>query len=281
LADHLAEIEAKGLRLRRDLGEAPLWIDGDRVRMAQVFDNLVANAIRFTDRPGEVAVSARREGGQVAVSVSDSGSGIDPDLLPYVFEPFRQAAQSIDRASGGLGLGLAIVKGVVTLHGGTAKAESAGVGRGAAFTVRLPLTAGPVAESSTPRADPRRQSSRMLIVEDNVDAADLLSDLLTALGHDVVVAYDGESAVKTAKSFAPEVVLCDIGLPGEMNGYDVARALRKEPATQRATLVAVTGYGRPEDASHAAEAGFDAHFTKPVDVASIQRLLPRRSARAG
>lgn len=271
LQDRQDQIENRGLELHTDIDTRECWVGGDRVRLAQVFDNLLANAIKFTRPPGTITLMARCQGDRAVVIVSDTGSGIAPELLPHIFEPFRQAEQSLGRVSGGLGLGLAIVKGLVELHGGTIAVASGAPGVGAEFTVTLPLAAAPERSPERVRGQPR--PSRVLIVEDNVDAADTLRAVLETIGNQVEVAYDGESALTKAHDFDPEVILCDIGLPGGMSGYDLARVLRSEDA--HAFLVAVTGYGRPEDIRHAHEVGFDDHLTKPIALAAIQALLAR------
>ena len=203
----------------------------------------------------------------------DSGEGIEPELLRRVFEAFVQGERSLARTQGGLGLGLALVKGITELHGGTVRAESAGPGAGADFLVRLPLATAPPAEAAprAPEPAPAPRARRVLVVDDNVDAAESLAELVEAFGHEAEVAYDGPSAIEKAHACHPSVVLCDIGLPG-LSGYDVARALRTEIGDD-VTLVAVTGYAQPEDVRRAADAGFDAHVAKPPDPGKLERLL--------
>lgn len=268
IQDRMGQVESRGIEVRTDI-EDDLWLRGDRVHLAQVFDNLLSNALKFTQPPGLITIIARREGEQAIVRIRDTGVGIDPSLLPYIFEPFRQAEQSLGRAAGGLGLGLAIVKGVVEVHGGTVSVASPGPNQGSEFTVCLPLSAAPADQPATSRR--HGGPARVLIVEDNVDAADTLRTVLETIGNEVEVAYDGQSALNTARRFHPDIVLCDIGLPAGMSGYDVARELRASDET--AFLVALTGYGRPEDIRRAHEVGFDAHLTKPIAVAQIQDLL--------
>jgi len=192
--------------------------------------------------------------------------------LPHIFEPFRQGTQTIDRSSGGLGLGLALVKGLVELHEGEIHAWSDGLGQGAVFTLRFPLVQQAAA---TERKPARRGPRRLLVVEDNIDMAELLRDMLMRSGHDVVLAYNGSQALEMARELEPDFVLCDIGLPGGMSGYDLARAIRKETKLRGVFLVALTGYGRPEDRADAEAVGFDAHLTKPVSMTAIQNLLAR------
>jgi CheY-like chemotaxis protein len=216
------------------------------------------------------------------IKVSDTGIGIDPDVLARMFDAFSQADTSLDRARGGLGLGLALVKGLVELHGGEVLAASEGVGRGAEFTIRLPLDVPAAADEPAEGQRPDSQApSRVLVVEDNIDAAQSLRMLLKMSGHQVTVAHDGPTALEAAGSFRPELVLCDLGLPGGMSGYDVARALRQSPETASTSLIALSGYGRDEDRRRSHEAGFDLHLTKPVDFARLRQILasPPRSPR--
>jgi PAS domain S-box-containing protein len=279
IADRVAQIERRGLELRTVFEDLGLWVEGDRVRLAQVFDNLLANAIKFTRAPGAITIAAGRDGdGDAAViKVIDTGAGIEPELLPHVFEPFRQAAQSIDRTEGGLGLGLALVKGLVELHGGTVAAHSGGPGKGAELVLRLPTAA---AAGTRTHVRPQQAGQvRLLVVDDNQDTADMMRDVLETVGHDVAVAYDGPGALAVAREFCPDVILCDIGLPGGMSGHDVARAIRADQARGNVFLVALTGYGRPEDRREAEAAGFDEHLTKPAGLDTIQAMLGRARKR--
>jgi PAS domain S-box-containing protein len=273
--DHRPAFEQAGLGLELDLPELPVWAQGDPTRLAQVLGNLLQNALKFTDRGGKVVVrvvtdEARR---QAVLTVRDTGVGIERDMLPRLFRSFAQADRSLDRSKGGLGLGLALVKGLVELHGGQVHATSEGPGRGAAFTVRLPRQPEPPALAAMPAA-PRRAAKklRILVVEDNRDAADSLQMLLDLFGYDVAVAYSGPAGVEKAKEWRPDVVVCDIGLPG-LDGYDVARELRQDPATAGARMIAVTGYGADEDRRRSREAGFDGHLVKPADPTALQELL--------
>ncbi|MBX9582471.1 MAG: CHASE3 domain-containing protein [Gemmataceae bacterium] len=273
-ADEARAFDAAGVRLALDLPDAPVWVDGDRTRLTQVVNNLLANAAKFTDRGGDAAVGLGVADGAAVLRVRDTGVGIAPDLLPRVFDAFTQADESLDRSRGGLGLGLALVKGVVELHGGSVRAASPGRGGGAEFTVTLPTTAEPVAppaDAPPPEAGAKRRL-RVLIVEDNRDAADSLRMFLELTGSEVAVAYTGPDGVELARRAAPDLVLCDIGLPG-LDGYEVARRIRDEAAGKRPVLVALTGYGEEDDRRRAREAGFDHHFTKPADPAVIERLL--------
>jgi PAS domain S-box-containing protein len=275
LEDQRPAFDRSGLALEADLPEVPVWVNADATRLTQVFDNLLQNAVKFTERGGTVAVRVGADADrQHAVwTIRDTGVGIDPDLLPRLFEPFAQADRSLDRSQGGLGLGLALVKGLVELHGGEVQAASGGPGRGAEFVVRLPVQPEPAAITAMPEGPGRAgKKLRILVVEDNRDAADSLKVLLELYGYDVAVAYTGPAGVKAAKGWTPDVVLCDIGLPG-LDGYGVVRELRRDPATARARMIAVTGYGSESDRERSQEAGFDAHLTKPADPATLQELL--------
>jgi PAS domain S-box-containing protein len=262
------------------LGDEPLWIDGDATRVAQVVTNLATNAAKFTPAGGRIDLSLHRDdSGHAVLEVADTGIGIDAEILPRLFEPFAQADRSLDRSRGGLGLGLALVKGLVELHGGDVAAQSRGPGAGSRFTVRLPLTVAPVRAMV---GDPAvggldRQGKRVLIIEDNVDSAKSLGEVLELEGYRVAVTKSGAEGIARAHEFTPDVVLCDIGLPG-IDGYGVARALRRDPAVASAMLVALTGYAQPEDREKAREAGFDAHLAKPPDLPALQRLLGATSA---
>jgi PAS domain S-box-containing protein len=283
VADGRAAATAAGVELELEVAEAPLPVDGDPTRLAQVLSNLLSNAVKFSERGGRVRVVARADGDDaVQVTVRDQGIGITPELLPDLFRPFVQADRSLDRSRGGLGLGLAVVKGIVELHGGSVTATSAGPGRGAELALRLPRFAGAI-PAAPAREGPSRQGppARVLIIEDNRDAADTLSDALQALGHTALVANGGVEGLTLARESKPDIVLCDLGLPG-MDGFAVARALRAEDATRDLVLVALTGYGREEDRARARAAGFDAHLAKPVGLDDIERLIDNRDeARAG
>jgi PAS domain S-box-containing protein len=270
--DHRAVVEARGVELAVEAPGAPLWIDGDPTRLAQIMGNLLGNALRFTPGGGRISLSVARVGEAAELRVADTGAGIEPELLPRIFEPFTQGAHDLARSQGGLGLGLALVKGLAELHGGTVRAASAGPGRGAELVVSLPLASGAAALPAPPDAAPAHGGRRrVLVVDDNEDAADSLAELLRLLGHAVDVAYDGPSALAHARAEPPDAVLCDLGLPG-MSGYDVARQLRAAGAGG-ARLIAVSGYAQPEDVERALQAGFDAHVAKPPDPRRIDALL--------
>lgn len=275
VADHRAEFDAGRVSLRADAAGGPAWVRGDPTRLAQVLDNLLTNALKFSPEGGGVTVAVATEpiSGRATVAVRDNGVGIEPGMLARLFEPFSQADRTLDRSAGGLGLGLAIVKGLVELHGGRVRAESGGLGLGSVFTVTLPVYAEPPALSDRP-VTPRPAATRLrvLVVEDNRDAADSLRMLLEAYGYLVDVAYTGPDGLRAAERHPPEVVICDIGLPG-LDGYGVAAALRRNPTTAAARLIALTGYGQEEDKRRAKEAGFDEHLTKPADPAALESLL--------
>lgn len=275
IADNRFDLEAAGLTFHAEVPDEPVWMTGDPTRINQVLGNILNNAQKFTDPGGLVTIRLTVDpgGGFAEITVSDTGIGIEPGYLSVVFEAFSQADSSLDRTRGGLGLGLALVKGLVELHGGDVQASSAGVGRGTEFTIRLPLRP---AEASTPPTAPTRSTprlARVLIVEDNVDAANSLYLLLKISGHEVVVAHDGRQAIEKIDTFQPDLVLCDLGLPGDLNGYDLSRILRQRPATAASSLVALSGYGREEDRRRAREAGFDLHLTKPVDFGRLREII--------
>jgi PAS domain S-box-containing protein len=265
-------IEAKRHRVVVELPAPPVVLQADGVRLAQVFANLLHNAAKFTSASGCIRVEAVLQPDQVQVSIADNGIGIAPEVLPSVFDLFTQADQTLDRAQGGLGIGLSLVKTIVRLHGGEARAESAGPGQGSRFTLTLPVAAGapaPALPSALPGA-PRLL--RVLVVDDNVDSVETMALLLESQGHEVHTAVDGPTAIDRAAELQPDVVLLDIGLPG-MSGYEVARALRRQPHPQAMTLVAISGYGRDSDREAAHAAGFDHHLVKPADPERIFEIM--------
>jgi PAS domain S-box-containing protein len=270
--DFRLQMRDRGIRFDVVVPGEQLWADADATRITQAVGNLLHNASKFTRSGGEVVLLLGASAGDAEIRVRDTGAGIDVALLPRVFEVFVQGERTLARTEGGLGLGLALVKGIAELHGGTARAESAGNGQGAEFIVRLPLVEPVLARPDIPvGTQPSTGSRRVLVVDDNPDAAESLADVVRMLGHDVEVAYDGPSAIDKARANAPHVVLCDLGLPG-MTGYEVAKALRATFADGM-QLFAVSGYARPEDVKRALEAGFEAHVAKPLDIAQIERLV--------
>jgi PAS domain S-box-containing protein len=273
--DHRKPLEQSGLAVHLCVPDVPVWITADGTRLSQVLINLLHNAAKFSSRGGSIYVCLQVEDKEqrAVVSVRDTGIGIPAEMLPHVFDTFSQGEQRLDRRLGGLGLGLALVKGIVELHGGGVRAASSGPSCGAEFTFWLPSdpAAKPV-EHRDPCGPLSVKPLRILIVEDNRDAAKTLSLLLRRYGHEVTIAHSGPSAVKAAKQERPDALLCDLGLP-EMDGYEVARTLRQDPALAAVRLIAISGYGYDEDRQRSQAAGFDLHLTKPVDPAELQRLL--------
>jgi signal transduction histidine kinase len=272
--DHVGAIEAAGLTLHPELSDEPVWVAGDRIRLAQVVGNLLTNAVKFTNSGGQITVClvTDTERKEAAVTIRDTGIGIDPEMQRHVFESFAQADRSLDRSQGGLGLGLALVKGLIELHEGEVRVRSRGLGFGSEFTFTLPVeqkTARQERETTVPTPVRAR---RILVVEDNQAAAETLRDLLELSGHTVTVAFSGPAGVEAARRDQPEVVLCDIGLPG-MDGYTVAQAVRSEAATAGARLIALSGYGQEEDRRRSEEAGFERHLVKPVNFEDLEELL--------
>jgi two-component system CheB/CheR fusion protein len=273
-ADHRSIFAARGIELRVAAADGPVWLDADRVRIGQAIANLLVNAAKFTNAGGHVELALRRrDDGEAVLRVSDDGIGIAPEFLGRLFDPFVQASTSLDRTQGGLGLGLALVKGIVELHGGSVEATSEGLDHGATFSIRLPLAAGRSADApATPAPAAHPGSRRVLVVEDNRDAAETLREVMLSVGHEVEVAYDGREGIEKARAFHPDVVLCDIGLP-VVDGYAVARALRADPGLASTYLVALTGYALPEDARRALAAGFDRHLGKPTAIETIEDIV--------
>lgn len=252
----------------------PLYLHADPVRLAQVFSNLIHNACKYSEPEGRITLRAERQGSEVVVSVEDAGIGIEPALLPSIFDMFTQVDRSPDRSQDGLGIGLTLVKTLVEMHGGRVEAHSAGLGRGSRFVVRLPILIDAPAPSVGPQlaaaaARPRR---RILVVDDNRDSAESLALLLQMRGDETQTAFDGLEAVATAATFQPDVVLLDLGLP-KLNGYGACAQMRQQAAGRNLVVVALTGWGQDEDRQKSAEAGFDAHMVKPVNHAALDRLL--------
>jgi PAS domain S-box-containing protein len=278
LASPLLEQRMHRLSVRVPRG---LVVDGDLTRLGQVFANLLTNAAKYTPSGGNVTIVGEEVGTSARVSVRDDGMGIRPEILPRVFEMFVQERQARDRADGGLGLGLAIVRSLVTQHGGSVEARSEGPGRGSELVVEMPLSQGREARAADRVSEPelpRPDGWQVLVVDDNHDAAALLADALGAWGHVVRVAHDGPGALHALQAFTPDVAVLDIGLP-VMDGYELARRIRADTALRGVRLLAVTGYGQAKDRADAAQAGFDAHLVKPVDLASLDAALSRLMAR--
>jgi CheY-like chemotaxis protein/two-component sensor histidine kinase len=266
-------IDEAGHRLELSLPAEPLRIEGDTMRLAQVITNLLNNAAKYTDRGGRILLTARREGSAAVISVRDNGRGISAQMLPRVFDLFAQAAPGHDYSRGGLGIGLTLVRNLVDLHGGSVEARSEGAGRGSEFIVRLPLepAAAGLAES-VPAASGGFSSRRVLVVDDNRDAADSLGVLLTLLGVETRTAHDGTAALEALDEFEPSVVLLDLAMP-VMDGYEVAQRMRQHPHGRHVTLVAVTGWSLDRDRLRSAAYGFDRHLVKPVDLDVLRKLL--------
>lgn len=255
----------------------PVYLLADRGRLTQVFGNLLNNACKYTDANGTVSLEAWTEGDEVLVKVSDTGVGIQPDQLPHIFDLFRQAGKSQEHLQGGLGIGLTLVQGLVEMHDGTVEAFSEGLGRGSEFLVRLPLYDESLDElqEEAPKVKAQEiRGRRILVVDDNVDAAESMAILLAMGGNETRTAHDGLAALEAAAGFSPDVVLLDIGLP-DLSGLDVARRIRQEPWGERIMLVALTGWGQEEDRRNSLEAGFNAHLVKPVEQAELMALLAR------
>jgi PAS domain S-box-containing protein len=272
-------LDARRHQLTVSLPAEPVRVDGDAVRLAQVFANLLNNAAKFMAEGGEVAVTAQQADGEVAVCVRDKGVGIRSDMINQVFELFTQVDPTLARSQGGLGIGLTLVRSLVEMHGGRVEALSEGLGKGSTFVVRLPTLAdpsrggkeGPLAAARAEAAD-GRPHSRILVIEDNRDSALMLAELVRAWGHEVHMAYDGVAGLLAARDLQPQIVLLDIGLPG-MNGYEVARELRKTPGLEESLIVALTGYGQVEDRQRAQASGVNVHLVKPADPDVLQPLL--------
>jgi len=292
--DYQASLESEGLRLLIDVPETPIWVEGDAVRLAQMLGNLLNNAGRFSHAGGLITVEVRVDMVlQLAMMrVADTGVGIGSELLGRLFNPFEQGAQDLSRSRGGLGLGLALTQGLATLHGGHIEAKSPGPDLGATFTLWLPLAsehagerpgADPVSASPPPTgsastglapvAAQDRSRLRILVVEDNLDAAETLGELLALSGHEVEVCHDGEAGVALAKQGSPDVLISDLGLPGEMDGYQLARRLRADPQQKGLYLIALSGYADGPARARSQEAGFDAHLPKPPDIQQLEALL--------
>jgi len=271
--DHREMLENAGVALEVHAGEDPIFVNADAARLSQIVGNLLQNAGKFTPRDGRVTVTVERQPDSSAtLTVRDTGEGITPELLPQLFEPFVQSERTLDRNPGGLGLGLALVKGLAEMHRGHVRVHSDGPGKGAMFVVRFPLDrrrSTRLTAVSTPQSEVRR---RILVIEDNVDAALTLKEALEMDGHLVEVAYSGVDGLERAHSFSPEVILCDIGLPG-MDGYEIAQRIRSDSELHPIRLIALSGYAQPEDVEKAQKVGFDLHLAKPPDLERLRRTL--------
>ena len=268
-------IDARGQQLIVSVPPEPLRLQADPTRLTQVVANLLHNAAKFSEHSGRIWLTAERQGHEALVRVRDEGTGMRADLLPHIFELFVQGERTLDRSQGGLGIGLTVVQKLVELHGGTITAHSEGPGKGSEFIIRLPGLADPAkparsdAGAGAVQASPMR---RILVVDDNVDAAESIAMLVQIWGHDVRLAHNGPEALEAAEQYQPDIIVLDIGLPG-ISGYEVARQLRQQPRFRETRLIAMTGYGQEEDFRRSKDAGFDEHVTKPVDPDDLQRLL--------
>jgi signal transduction histidine kinase/ActR/RegA family two-component response regulator len=271
--------EARKHTLSLDLPAQPISIDGDPVRLAQVLGNLLNNAAKYTQEGGHILLAVSRDGGDVVFRVKDDGIGLTAEMLDRVFDLFAQSDRSIDRSEGGLGIGLTLARRLVEMHDGAIGGASEGLGRGSEFTVRIPALADEsavVVKAQKPAKARGTAHLRALVVDDNVDAAEMLAALLESLGHEVRVVHDGGAALEAARELTPDIVMLDIGLP-RMDGFEVARRLR-ERADHVPLLVAITGYGQHDDRQRSLAAGFDHHLVKPVDRAAIESLLEKTRA---
>jgi CheY-like chemotaxis protein len=269
-------LEERNQKLAVAVPAAGLVVEADRGRLAQVVTNLLANAARYTPPGGQISLSARAEGDHVTLEVEDNGAGIEAELLPHIFDPFIQGQQGLDRKQGGLGLGLTIARKLVEGHDGTLEPRSEGPGRGTTMTVRLPsapasATAGPAVRDLN-KTRPRLVACRVLIVEDNPDTVMLLEQALVAAGHEVRTAGDGPSALRLVENYQPDVALLDIGLPG-MDGYELARLLKRVPRLAQMSLIAVTGYAQEDDRKRALANGFTEHLAKPLYMDRVLELI--------
>jgi two-component system, sensor histidine kinase len=267
-------IDSRKHDLAVQLPREPLPVDGDQTRIAQVVSNLLNNAAKYTEPGGRIELAARREGAEVLVTVKDNGIGLEAGQTARIFDMFVQVDRSLERTQAGLGVGLTLSRTLVELHQGRIEVASAGKGRGSEFTVRLPVSTARLQDPAAGggRESAEGQARRVLLADDNEDFVNSLGQILSARGHEVRIAYDGERAIKAALEFQPDIAFLDIGMP-KVHGYDVARRLRADPATAECLLVAVTGWGQESDRALARDAGFDRHLVKPVDPAEIEAMV--------
>ena len=276
-------LDAAGHQLDVSIPKGAMYLDGDAVRLAQIFANLLSNAAKYTERGGSIWLAVSAAGDEAVISVRDNGSGIPADMLPKVFDLFTQVDRTLGRAQGGLGIGLTLAKKLSELHGGRIEVRSEGVNKGSEFIVRLPFhhEAPPAPRSHAPGSAGAPARSSVLVIDDNVDAADTLAALLRTLGAEVHVAYDGPSGLAASHSHRPAAMIVDIGMPG-MNGYQFAAQIRQQACFDAVLLVALTGWGQEHDRSSSHDAGFDHHLVKPADVVVLRDLLglPKAAASA-
>jgi len=273
-------VEAASHELILDVPDEPIYVDGDEVRLSQIITNLLNNSAKYTQDGGRIQLTVARQASDAVISVKDNGVGIPAPMLPKVFEMFTQVDRSLEKSQGGLGIGLSIVQQLVEMHGGTINAHSDGHGLGSTFVVRLPVV---LSLAQPHRADEAEAGAkpaarrRILVVDDNRDAAISLAMMLKIMGNDTQTAHDGLEAIDVAAAFRPDVILLDIGMP-KLNGYDACRRIRQQPWGQSIVLVACTGWGQAEDKHMAQDAGFNSHLTKPIDPADLGKLLAELQA---
>jgi signal transduction histidine kinase/CheY-like chemotaxis protein len=276
-------VREHGHDLTVTMPDDPVYVDADKTRLAQVLCNLLSNAVKYSERGSRIWLTAQRDGAGVVLSVRDTGVGIPAPMLPMVFDMFTQGDRTLERSQGGLGVGLSIVRSLVEMHGGTVEAKSTGYGKGSEFVVRLPVVqpVPPVrGEGPGDRAARPPSGRRILVVDDNVDAADSLAMVLRLMGSEVRTAHNGEDGLEAAGAFRPDLILTDIGMP-RLNGYETCRRIRQEPWGKGVTVIALTGWGQEEDKRRSREAGFDGHLVKPVEPADLERLLAELEAKTG
>jgi CheY-like chemotaxis protein len=269
-------IDAGGHELTVTLPARQIVVDGDLVRLSQVVSNLLSNAAKYSERPSRIWLNVQQSDDEAVIRVKDEGAGMEPEFIARMFNLFVQADTTLSRTRGGLGVGLTLVKRLVELHGGSVTASSPGLSQGSEFIICLPVSSQtavpPRGRIYSPNELSKHAGRRILVVDDNVDAASSVVTMLKIWGHDVQVAYNGPDALSVARMFRPQIVLLDIGMPG-MSGYDVAKQLRSEPEFGGLIITALTGYGQPEDRRRSREAGFDHHITKPPDPTALAALL--------
>jgi PAS domain S-box-containing protein len=270
--DFAEQFKEKGVRLETSIASGSLYLEADPARLTQIIGNLLHNAAKFTETGGATLLTVTKQENQAVICVEDNGIGIQPEILPDLFHPFVQLDNSLDRSNGGLGLGLSIAKGMAELHGGSVSAFSEGLGKGACFTVHLPLSAEEDEQGEKHPGERLSRSFRILCIEDNRDFADLLCSMLEQYGHKTAFALNGIDGIAKAKEFSPDIIFCDIGLPG-MNGYEVAKCIRSDNSLAGVFMIALTGYAGPKDIELAMNSGFHKHMPKPIDMAALNRIL--------
>jgi CheY-like chemotaxis protein len=261
------------------LPDEPLFVDADKTRLTQAISNLLSNAVKYSDRGSRIWLTVQHEANEAVIRVRDTGIGIPAAMLPKVFDMFTQVDRSLEKAQGGLGIGLSIVKRLVEMHGGSIEAKSEGSGKGSEFIIRLPAVRTPSSEQNgmSEGQQPRQAAQhRILVADDNADAANSLAMMLALMGHEVRTAHDGLEAVEAASAFQPDLILLDIGMP-KMNGYDACRRIREQSWSKNAFIAALTGWGQEDDKRRSQEAGFNSHLIKPVEPAALEKLLTERS----